>query len=757
LSHNIGFSEPARVWEEALPLGNGRLGAMVYGRPGREIIQLNEDSIWSGYYRDRNNPAAKDALPSIRRLLAEGRIREAEELCLEALSGVPPVQRVYQTAGSLAIDFSPEGRFGHAASGARAEDPLGALPAYYRSLDILRAAAKTTFEWRGVRFEREYLSSVPHEVIAIRFTASRPGMISFRAHLDRGIFSDRLWSLGNDTIALGVDTGIPFCVMARAVCSGGAARTRGGFLVVEQADEALLLVDIRTAFRETDCGAACLANLNRVAGFPYETLRTAHEADYRGFYDRLCLDVAGGQDMVRYYNFCRYLLISSSRPGTLPANLQGIWNPHMDPPWGCDYTININTQMNYWPACMCGLAETEEPLFDLLERAYSNGTKTAEVMYGCRGFVLHHNTDIWGDSAPRDYWLPGTYWPLGAAWLAAHLWEHYEYTRDRAFLKKYYYLIHDAAFFFVDFLVPGNGKSGQNDAGEPYLAASPSVSPENTRRLGAGPDAETGSLCAGCEMDSQIVRALFHAAIMGSELLGEEAGDRACFSAILTRLAPPRILPDGTIAEWNPLPNGEECGETEPGHRHMSHLWALYPGDEIWPDSTPELAEAARKTLERRLANGGGHTGWSRAWIINFYARLGDGERALEHLKALLEKSTLPNLFNSHPPFQIDGNFGALAGITQMFAQSRLLWDAGQPLVELRILPALPQSWHTGSVKGIRVKGNIEVDIAWRDMTLTALSLWSHGGEVSVALCYRDWRQDITVKAGMRYCPTLYD
>jgi alpha-L-fucosidase 2 len=765
------FNEPARVWEEALPLGNGRLGAMVFGGPGRELIELNEDSVWSGGFRDRNNPAARGALPEIRRLLAEGRIARAEERCIESFSGIPAAQRVYQSAGKLTIDFSPDALFGHGGSGTRAADPIADCFAYRRELDLSRAVALVSFERRDCIFKREYFVSAADNLILIRFSASKPGMISFRAQLGRGIYCEGLRCLGNDTIVMTGGQDIPFRVLARLVCKGGTARSAGGFLISEAADEALLFVDIRTAFRSAEYEQMGLENLDRAAAFSWEEILARHLADYQTYYRRLTFDVSGGEDdagggdgipslsvptgerrrqfirfrddsfIVLYYNYCRYLLISCSRPGTLPANLQGIWNPHMDPPWGAAYTININTQMNYWPACMCNLAETEMPLFDLLERAYPNGKKTAQTMYGCQGFVMHNNTDIWGDSAPRDYWLPGSYWPLGAAWLALHIWEHYEYTLDRAFLKKYRYLISEACRFFADFLIPG----GQGETeGLACLVISPSVSPENSYRI----QNETASICAGCEMDNQILRKLFAVAIRSAEILGEPAEEPG-FREIISRIPEPRIHPNGGICEWNPLPGVGECEEADPGHRHLSHLWALWPGDGISPDATPRLAEAARRTLERRLAHGGGHTGWSRAWIINFYARLWDGDRALEHLETLLNTSTLPNLFDDHPPFQIDGNFGALSGITGMILQSRLLFNGGRiEGIDIRLLPALPARWKRGRVGGLRVKGNWELDLVWKEEKPEKLTLRNKGGPDRSRLRWPGGERELTLRGG---------
>jgi len=717
------FDNPASRWEEALPLGNGRLGAMIFGSPDREKIQLNEDSIWSGTFRGRNNPAALAALPSVRRLLDEGRGPEAEELCLESLSGIPQTQRVYQTAGDLLIDFSPDGIFGHSWSGTRSGPLLRDIRGYRRELDTGNALHTLSFEYKGLIFKRECFISAPAELLILRFSASCPGKISFRASLDRGMFYDRKGNI-EDGAFIFRDDDIPFCAMIKVTQSGGTLRSRGGFVTVEHADEALLFLDIRTGFREADsapdaCAAACLANINRAAcgaasgaatGSPaqiWERLLAEHTAEYASWHRRQELEIKGGEDVTRYFNFCRYLLVSCSRPGTLPANLQGLWNPHLDPPWGCDFTVNINTQMNYWPACMCNLAETEEPLFDLLERMYPNGKKTAEIMYGCRGFVCHHNTDIWGDTAPRDYWIPASYWTLGAAWLSLHIWEHYEYTQDRQFLKKYFYLLKESCLFFADFLVPEK------------MIVSPSSSPENSFLR----NGETCSLCAGCAMDDQILRKLFDASVRASEILGITDNDTETFRSIHKRLAPPRIHSNGTIREWN-----EEYEEAEPGHRHFSNLWALWPGDAITLDETPELAAAARKTLERRLSHSGGHTGWSRAWLINFFARLNDGEAALENLNAIFNQFTLPNLLNNGPPFQIDGNFGALAGITQMLVQSRIRYSGNNTsALVLDLLPALPQSWPSGHLKGVRVKGNMELDFAWQNGGLSSLVIRNNG------------------------------
>ena len=429
-----------------------------------------------------------------------------------------------------------------------------------------------------------------------------------------------------------------------------------------------------------------------------------------------------------YSDFSRYLMISGSRkPGILPLTLQGLWKCYMDPPWGSKYTININAQMNYWPANMTNLCECELPLINLLERSYENGKDVAQKMYNCKGYVLHHNIDFWGDAAPQDAWLPGTYWVLGAAWLSTHIWEHFEYTIDVEFLKRYYYLMHEACRFFVDFLTPCDLLA---EDGNPYLVINPSVSPENSYVTKTG---EVGAFCEGCEMDNMILEHLFSSVLKSYKYIEESCVDKDGirypkedfddFKYILNHLKKPELNNDGSLMEWN-----TQVQEVEPGHRHISHLYGLFPGHTISVERTPHLAEAAKKTLEKRLMNGGGHTGWSQAWIINFYAQLGMGDEALSSVVKLFKNSTLPNLLDNHPPFQIDGNFGALAGILRMIVQSEFV----DGKVNVKLLPALPSelAWQNGSVRGIAIKGGYTLDFEWKNGTVVRSEL--HPGKFSI-------------------------
>ena len=754
------FNKIPEKWEEFLPLGNGRLGCMIKTHPCNEIIQLNEEGIWSGGPQNRCNPDSYKSIKKIRDLIKSGNVLEAQALGFETISGMGFNERVYQTAGDFKIDF-----FSDENKGLECGWPLQhkadqkSVESYEAFLNLSEACSVIKYiDNKGTEFLRRIWVSAIDDVIFMHVYADKPSSINYRGYLDRGIWSDNIYT-ENNCLFLEDAHGIPFCVGVTAIASGGKEYTSGLCLAGDKCDEVLFIIDIQSLeydkkgiskIKENskyikNCKTKLLKIRKRIESIGVsaaaEDFFAWHINEYKSYWDRCTVQIGSVEEnnistpellksaspenvqlVNTYANFDRYLLISGSRkPGKLPLTLQGLWNCYMDPPWGSKYTININAQMNYWPVNLTSLNECEYPFFDLLERSYENGCYVAKKMYGCKGYVLHHNIDYWGDACPQDSWIPGTYWVLGAAWMATHIWEHFEYTQNISVLARYYYLIHEACRFFVDYLQPCDLIASD---GKPYLVINPSLSPENSYVTKTG---QIGAFSEGCEMDNMILEHLFKSCLAAHRVLMSQAcdangkkykdSDFDDFEYVLSHLKSPSLNKDGSLMEWN-----TEVEEIEPGHRHVSHLYGLYPGHTITVEKTPELVDACKKTLEKRLTNGGGHTGWSQAWIINFRAQLEQGNEALTALTTLLKNSTLPNLLDNHPPFQIDGNFGSLAAIIRMLVQSEVQSDGS---VNVKFLPALPseQAWQTGSVRGIGIKGGYTVDFDWVDGKVSNLKL----------------------------------
>ncbi len=728
----LWYTKPAEKWVEALPIGNGRMGGMIFGGVTNEHLQFNEDTLWTGKPHEYQHEGAVKYLPELRQLLWDGKQKQAEDLAMKEFMSVPLHQMAYQPFGDVYLSFPTHTN----ATG------------YRREVDLDSAMAKVSYKVDGVTFHREAFASYPGQAIVWRILADKPGQVSFSARLRSPHKMAKTSGGSANELALTgqvEEGGLKFEARLRLESKKGKVTVANDALTVEGADSATLLLVAATSFENyhaigADPAGLCDKPMRAVASKSFDALLKEHVADHQNLFHRVTLDlgttdaanlptdqrlknVAHAPDpqlAALYFQFGRYLLIASSRPGSQPANLQGVWNDQLRPPWDSKYTVNINTEMNYWPAETCNLSDCTTPLFNMLEDCSVSGARTAQAHYGARGWVLHHNTDLWRGTAPINASNHGI-WVTGGAWLCHHLWEHYLFTGDKEFLQKRGYpLMKAAALFFVDYLVkdPRTGK----------LVSGPSNSPEE------------GGLVMGPTMDHQIIRDLFANTASAAELLGVDKDLAAKLNEMRGQIAPNQIGKYHQLQEWM-----EDVDNPKNDHRHCSHLWAVFPGSEITPRETPELCAAAKQSL---IYRGDGGTGWSKAWKINFWARFLDGDHAHKMLVEALAGNTFPNLFDAHPPFQIDGNFGGSSGIAEMLLQSHEPDpDSKTGGHVLELLPALPSAWPKGSVHGLRARDGFELDLAWNDGKLSQVKVHSTLGN-TCKLRLKDRLVAVPIKKG---------
>ena len=725
-SFHLRYKTPANIWHDAMPLGNGRLGAMVYGHACVERIQLNDDSLWYGTFADRNNPSLKEKLPEIRQLVLSGDIYHAEELIMQNMAGTPSGMRHYTLLGELNIALNQHLPFsmGWTPKSAGAED-------YSSDLDLMTGVLNIDHAQAGVSYHREMFVSCPAQVMCIRYAAESPRAINLDIMMNRLAISDATvmddrrpgrrvsgggWpapnadlirAIDNSTILIhGHDADVEFAAAVRVACNGELINPVSQ-LLARNCGEVLLYVASSTSNRSGDPIADVFNRLDAAEKIGYMALCEEHVKDFSALMERCVLDLGPSSaestderlDAVRkgvndpalaalYFQFGRYLIVSGGRENSSALNLQGIWNAELMPMWDSKYTININLQMNYWPVEAGNLSELHMPLMELLEKMHEKGKETARTMYGMRGMVCHHNTDFYGDCAPQDWYMAAMPWVTGGAWLGLHVWEHYLYTKDLGFLRRMYPILRDMGLFYEDFLIEADGK----------LVTCPSVSPENRYLL---PDGYDTPICVAPAMDNQILREFFAACIEIQKLLNVDGELSETFADIAARLKQDKIGSNGQLLEWD-----KEYPELTPGMGHISHLFACYPGRSInWRD-TPELMQAVKRSLEIRVENGAGMGGWPLAWYINMYARFLDSEKTDAAIKKMITDSCVRNFLNASFVFQIDGNLGAAAGIIECLLQSH---------IALHFLPALPASWKDGSIAGLRSRGGHGIDIKWKD------------------------------------------